>query len=65
MEIEELAARAPEKILREAIDPAAGLSPFHARRLAFGLGLSGGAGRGDWSGLSTRSTAPSPNSTHL
>ncbi|HEV8680946.1 MAG TPA: ADP-forming succinate--CoA ligase subunit beta [Stellaceae bacterium] len=41
MEIEELAARAPEKILREAIDPAAGLSPFHARRLAFGFGLSG------------------------
>jgi succinyl-CoA synthetase beta subunit len=41
MEIEELAARAPEKILREAIDPAAGLSPFYARRLAFGLGLSG------------------------
>jgi succinyl-CoA synthetase beta subunit len=41
MEIEELAARAPEKILREAIDPAAGLSPFYARRLAFGLGLAG------------------------
>jgi succinyl-CoA synthetase beta subunit len=41
MEIEELAARAPEKILREAIDPAAGLSPFYARRLGFGLGLVG------------------------
>ncbi len=41
MEIEELAARAPEKILRVAIDPASGLSPFHARRLAFGFGLSG------------------------
>ena len=41
MEIEELAARAPEKILREAIDPAAGLSPFYARRLGFGLGLAG------------------------
>jgi len=37
MEIEELAARAPDKILREAIDPAAGISPFHARRLAFGF----------------------------
>src|SRR5690242_9891711 len=37
VEIEELAARAPEKILREAIDPASGLSPFHARRLAFGF----------------------------
>jgi succinyl-CoA synthetase beta subunit len=41
VEIDELAERAPEKILRLAIDPAAGLSPFHARRLAFGFGLSG------------------------
>src|SRR5258706_12947982 len=41
MDIEELAASAPEKIIRLAIDPAAGLSPFHARRLAFGFGLSG------------------------
>jgi succinyl-CoA synthetase beta subunit len=39
--IEELAARAPDKILREAIDPAAGLSPFYARRLGFAFGLSG------------------------
>ncbi|MGE5269437.1 MAG: ADP-forming succinate--CoA ligase subunit beta [Thiohalocapsa sp.] len=42
MDIEELAARDPDKVLRIAIDPAAGLSPFHARRLAFGFGLSGG-----------------------
>ncbi|HVC56795.1 MAG TPA: ADP-forming succinate--CoA ligase subunit beta [Stellaceae bacterium] len=41
MEIEELAARAPDQILRLTIDPAAGLSPFHARRLAFGFGLKG------------------------
>src|SRR5580700_10936372 len=41
VEIEELAARAPDKILREAIDPAAGLSPFYARRIAFALGLTG------------------------
>jgi succinyl-CoA synthetase beta subunit len=41
MEIEELAERAPEKIIRLAIDPAAGLSPFLARRLAFEFGLSG------------------------
>jgi succinyl-CoA synthetase beta subunit len=41
VEIEELAERAPEKILTEAIDPASGLSPFHARRLAFELGLAG------------------------
>jgi succinyl-CoA synthetase beta subunit len=41
MEIEEVAEHAPEKILRVAIDPATGISPFHARGLAFGLGLSG------------------------
>jgi succinyl-CoA synthetase beta subunit len=40
MEIEELAARSPEKILRSVIDPAAGLSPFHGRRIAFELGLN-------------------------
>src|ERR1044071_7713745 len=39
MEIEEVAAREPEKILKEAIDPAAGLQPFQARKLAFGIGL--------------------------
>jgi succinyl-CoA synthetase beta subunit len=39
MEIEELAARSPEKIIKIAIDPAAGLSPFYGRRLAFELGL--------------------------
>jgi succinyl-CoA synthetase beta subunit len=39
VEIEELAERAPDQILRLAIDPAAGLSPFHARRLAFAFGL--------------------------
>jgi succinyl-CoA synthetase beta subunit len=42
VEIEEVAARHPEKILRETIDPAMGLKPFQARKLAFGLGLSGG-----------------------
>lgn len=41
MDIEEVAARTPEKILKVAIDPATGIQPFHARRLAFGLGLSG------------------------
>lgn len=40
MEIEELAERAPEKIVKEAIDPAAGLTPFYARRLGFAFGLS-------------------------
>ncbi len=40
IEIEEVAATAPEKILRVAVDPAAGFSPFQARRLGFGLGLT-------------------------
>jgi succinyl-CoA synthetase beta subunit len=43
MEIEEVAARHPEKILRIAVDPASGLSGFHARKLAFGLALKGAA----------------------
>ncbi len=39
MEIEEVAATHPEKILKVAIDPASGLSAFHARQIAYGLGL--------------------------
>jgi succinyl-CoA synthetase beta subunit len=41
MEIEEVAAKHPEKILKVAIDPATGLQGFHARKLAYGLGLEG------------------------
>jgi succinyl-CoA synthetase beta subunit len=41
MNIEEVAANQPEKILRVSIDPAAGLQSFQCRRLAFGLGLAG------------------------
>jgi len=39
MEIEEVAEHHPEKIIRVAVDPASGISAFHARKLAFGLGL--------------------------
>jgi succinyl-CoA synthetase beta subunit len=39
VEIEEVASRSPEKILRESIDPAVGLQAFQARKLAFGIGL--------------------------
>jgi len=39
VEIEEVAARAPEKILRVTIDPAVGFSDFQGRKLAYGLGL--------------------------
>lgn len=41
MDIEEVAAKTPEKIIKVAIDPATGLQPFHARKIAFGLGLEG------------------------
>jgi succinyl-CoA synthetase beta subunit len=41
VEIEEVAARTPEKIIKVAIDPAMGFQPFHGRQIAFGLGLEG------------------------
>jgi len=41
MNIEEVAAHEPEKILRVNVDPAAGLQGYQCRRLAFGLGLTG------------------------
>ncbi len=40
MEIEEVAAKTPEKIIKVAIDPTIGFQGFHGRALAFGLGLS-------------------------
>lgn len=43
VEIEKVAAENPEKILKEYVDPAIGLRPFQARRLAFSLGLQGAA----------------------
>jgi succinyl-CoA synthetase beta subunit len=39
MDIEEVAAKTPELILKEAFDPASGLRPYQARRLAFGMGV--------------------------
>ncbi len=41
MDIEEVAHKTPEKILTLGIDPATGYSPFHGRKIAFALGLSG------------------------
>ncbi|MCC7427959.1 MAG: ADP-forming succinate--CoA ligase subunit beta [Alphaproteobacteria bacterium] len=41
VEIEEVAAHSPEKIIRASIDPVTGLRPFHARKIAAGLGLGG------------------------
>ncbi|MGZ9097318.1 MAG: ADP-forming succinate--CoA ligase subunit beta [Micavibrio sp.] len=45
MDIEEVAEKHPEKILRVSIDPATGMQPFHARNLTFGLGLTGDANK--------------------
>lgn len=39
MEIEEVAHKSPEKIIKVAIDPLTGFQSFHGRKLAFGLGL--------------------------
>jgi len=39
MEIEEVAAKDPNAILKETVDPAVGFQPFQARKLAFALGL--------------------------
>ncbi len=41
MDIEEVAAKEPEKILREYIDRGTGIVPFQARKIAFGMGLPG------------------------
>src|SRR5438132_7379767 len=41
VEIEDVAERSPEKILKVAVDPASGIEPFHARNIAYGLGLEG------------------------
>tara|TARA_A100001037_G_scaffold110095_1_gene100397 strand:- start:1684 stop:2853 length:1170 start_codon:yes stop_codon:yes gene_type:complete len=41
VEIEEVAAKTPEKILKVAVDPASGFQSFHARKIAYGLGLEG------------------------
>ncbi len=42
MDIEEVAAKTPEKILAVTVNPAAGLQPYQCRQIAFGLGLKGG-----------------------
>ncbi len=41
MEIEVVAAQTPEKIIREAIDPAVGFQAYNGRNIAFALGLPG------------------------
>ena len=41
MDIEEVAAKTPEKIIKESIDPAVGMMPYQARKIAAALGLKG------------------------
>jgi len=43
MSIEDVAAETPEKILTFSVDPATGIQPFHGRKIAFALGLTGPA----------------------
>ncbi len=43
MEIEEVAAKNPEMILKQTIEPGFGLQPFQARQLAFGIGIPAAA----------------------
>jgi succinyl-CoA synthetase beta subunit len=45
MDIEEVAAKHPEKILKELVDPVVGLGGYQARNLAYGLGLKGDAAK--------------------
>ena len=45
MDIEEVAAKHPEKILKELVDPVVGLAGYQARNLAYGLGLKGDAAK--------------------
>src|SRR6185369_11226431 len=43
VDIESVAAKTPERILKEPIEPGLGLTPFQARKLAFGIGFTGPA----------------------
>ncbi len=56
VEIEEVAAKTPERILKEPIEPG-GLSPFQARKLAFGIGITGPAANGAASAMIALSKA--------
>ncbi|HEX7003024.1 MAG TPA: ADP-forming succinate--CoA ligase subunit beta [Trueperaceae bacterium] len=65
MEIEEVAARSPEKILRQTVDPAVGLMPFQAHYLAWHLGLRGQAYKNGKRFISTLGKVASDLDTEL
>ena len=50
VEIEEVAAKTPERILKEPMEPGLGLTPFQARKLAFGIGITGAVGESGGAG---------------
>ena len=56
MDIEEVAEKTPEKIVRVYIEPGVGIVPFEARQLGFGIGLDGAAGQQVRQGGRRRST---------
>src|SRR4029077_16132384 len=51
VEIEEVAAKTPERILKETIEPGLGLTAFQARKLAFGIGIGAAAANGAAAGM--------------
>jgi len=53
MDIEEVAAKTPDQIIKVQVNPLVGIQPFHCRKLAFGLGLSGSLAK-DLSQMVTR-----------
>ena len=63
MDIEEVAEHTPEKILRVDIDPRRACSRYQCRKLAFGLGLQGPAGRRVPDDPARRSTASTSSAT--
>ena len=63
VEIEEVAAKHPEKILKETVDPVIGLAAFQCRRLAFALAIPPRVDRQNRRRHARRFTAPSRNPT--
>ena len=59
MDIEEVAAKTPEKIVTVYIEPGVGLVPFEARQLGFGIGLDGAQVEQVRQARRRRSTTPS------
>jgi len=57
MEIEEVAAKTPELILKETLDPGVGLAPYQARKLAFGIGIPAASVNGAGSAMTALAKA--------